>query len=384
MSDKRDYYEVLGVERQSGPDDIKRAYRKLALKFHPDNAKGDKAEAEKKFKECSEAYEVLSDSVKRQRYDRFGHEGLRSSGVHDYTNMGFGDIFSMFEDIFGDMGQGRRGGGDRGLDLETEVELTLEQVATGIDQTLEFERMDMCDTCGGSGSKRGKTAEKCSTCSGYGQVQQQVQSFFGVSVRVMACPKCKGRGNIVTDPCNDCNGSGRKKKRRVLTVHIPPGIQDGQVIRARGEGEPNAGGTGRGDLHCYVRVREHPLLIRQGNDLVCQVPVAFWQAALGGKIEVPILGGSHELEVQPGTQTGAVYTIRRKGLPSASGRATGDLHVQLIVEVPRKLSGRQREILEDFARTEDDDGAMSASSPQRKGFFDKVKKYLGRRNGSEK
>ena len=266
MPTKRDYYEVLGIDRAAGPDEIKRAYRKGALKYHPDNYKGDKAEAESKFKELAEAYEVLSNPDRRQLYDRFGHEGLRGSGVHDFSNMGFGDIFSMFEDIFGGMGGfgGRASGADRGYDLETRVELTLEQVATGLDETIEFERMDFCDTCGGSGAKPGTTADKCSACGGYGKVQQQVSGFFGMSLRVTVCPRCKGRGVIVTEPCADCGGSGRRRKKRVLTIRIPPGIRDGQVIRIRNEGEPGAAG-GRGDLHCYVQVQPHPLLMRRGD-----------------------------------------------------------------------------------------------------------------------
>jgi len=372
MSKKRDYYEVLGVERSAGGDEIKRAYRKLALKYHPDNYKGDKAEAEVKFKELAEAYEVLSEPVKRQRYDRFGHEGLRGSGVHDFSSMGFGDIFSMFEDIFGGMGFTRGGaahGSDRGLDLETEIELTLEQVATGVDQTLEFERMDLCDTCGGSGSKPGSTPDKCPTCGGYGQVQQQMQGFFGISVRITACPKCHGKGSIVKDPCADCNGSGRRRKKRMLTIHIPPGVHDGQVVRMRGEGEPSKTGTSRGDLHAYVRLRPHPLLERRNNDIICQVPVSFTQAALGGKIEIPTLAGKEEFAIPAGTQNGEVFTLKKRGLPSPRGGREGNQFVQVFVEVPKKLSSKQRELLEEYAKSE-------AESPQHKGFVDKLKEYF--------
>ena len=374
MPDKRDYYDVLGVAREASPDDIKRAYRRGALKHHPDNVKGDKGEAEKKFKELAEAYEALSDPVKRQRYDRFGHEGLRGAGLHDFTNMGFGDIFSMFEDIFGGMGFGGGRSADRGLDLETQVEVTLEQVATGVDQTLEFERMDMCETCGGSGARAGSHPQKCSTCAGYGQVQQQMQGFFGASVRIIPCPQCRGKGNLVKDPCGDCKGAGRRKKHRVLRIHLPPGIQDGQVVRARGEGEPNAGGTSRGDLHCYVRVRPHPLLGRRGDDLVCQAPISFTQAALGGKVQIPTLNGPEELVLPAGTPSGEVFTLKRRGLPSAHRNRVGDLHVQVLVEVPRKLTDRQRELLTEYARTEALNPA--GSGPQQKSFLDKVKEYF--------
>jgi molecular chaperone DnaJ len=377
MSQKRDYYEVLGVDKAASADEVKRAYRKGALKHHPDNIQGqqEKAQAEKKFKELAEAYEVISDPVKRQQYDRFGHEGLRGAGVHDFTNMGFGDIFSMFEDIFGG-GRGGQGGGDRGLDLETEVELTLEQVASGSDQSLEFDRIDLCDTCGGNGSKPGTQPDRCNTCGGYGQVQQQMQGFFGLGVRIVACPKCRGKGRIVTDPCTECSGSGRRKKRRMLTVHIPAGVHDGQVVRARGEGEPNAAGTGRGDLHCYIKVRQHPLLGRRGDDLVCQVPISFTQAALGCDVQVPTLSGTQNLAIPAGTQSSTVFTLKKLGLPVTGRNRRGDLHVQVFVEVPRKLSDKQRELLEAYGQTEESN--MAASNPDRKTFFDKVKEYFAK------
>ncbi len=379
MSEKRDYYEVLGVERNASPEEIKRTYRKGALKYHPDNYKGDSAEGEKKFKDLTEAYDVLSDPAKRQQYDRYGHEGLRSSGVHDYSNMGFNDIFSMFEDIFGgNMGGRQQRQAQRGLDLETEVELTLEQVATGCDQSLEFERMDLCDTCAGSGSKPGSTPQKCNTCGGYGQVQQQVPGFFGVSVRIVECPKCHGRGAIVTDPCGECRGSGRRKKKRVLSVHIPPGIHDGQVVRARGEGEPGAHGATRGDLHVYVRVKTHEMLTRRNDDLICQVPITFTLAALGGKVEVPTLKGAEEIEITAGTQNGDVFTMKRRGLPNTRSGKTGEQYVQVFVEVPKKLTAKQRELLEAFAKTEE-----TSITPERKSFIDKLKACFGNAAGKK-
>ena len=372
MAQKHDYYEVLGVSRDAGPEEIKRAYRKGALKHHPDNYKGDKDEAEKRFKDLAEAYEVLSDPPKRQRYDRFGHAGLRGAGIHDFSTMGFGDIFSMFRDIFGDTGFASSGRGpSRGYDLETEVDLTLEQVATGADQTLEFERVDFCDNCGGSGAKPGTSPQQCATCRGRGQIQQQVQSFFGVSVRITVCPDCRGKGAVVTDPCPDCQGSGRRPKRRALTIHIPPGVQDGQVLRFRGEGEPAQTGTERGDLHCYVRIRPDPFLTRRGNDLICQVPISFSQAALGGKIEAPSLSGTEELQVPHGTQHGEVLTLKGHGLPSGRTGRTGDLHVQVLIEVPKKLTARQRELLQAFAETEEKN-----VTPRRKGFLEKLKEHF--------
>ena len=372
MTQKRDYYEVLGVGRDAGAEDIKRAYRRGALKYHPDNYKGDKAEGEKHFKELAEAYEVLSDPVKRNRYDQFGHEGLRGTGMHDFSSMGFGDIFSMFEDIFSGMGIGARQAAreQRGLDLETEVELTLEQVAGGVDQTLEFERMDICTTCSGSGAKRGTTPTKCPTCAGYGRVQRQMSGLFGMSV-LSTCPYCNGKGAIVTDPCRDCGGTGRQRKKRVLPVHIPAGIRDGQVVRVRGEGEPGTTGTSRGDLHVYVRVRPHPLLDRRGDDLLCQVPITYTQAALGGKLSVPTLSGLEDIEIPHGTQNGDVVTLKGRGLPNTSGGRKGNQYVQMFIEVPRKLTGEQRRLLKDLSGIEE-----SNVSPQRKSFFRKLKEYF--------
>jgi len=373
MPRKRDYYEVLGIGRNASGEAIKRAYRKGALKYHPDNYKGDKAVAEQRFKELAEAYEVLCEPVKRQRYDRYGHEGLRGTGVHDFSSMGFGDIFSMFEEIFGGMGFARpERTADRGLDLETEVELSLEQVATGTNQTLEFERMDLCASCGGSGSKPGTSPQRCGACGGYGQVQQQVSGLFGMGLRITSCPKCRGKGTIVTDPCPDCRGTGRRRKKRVLTVQIPPGIRDGQAVRLRDEGEPGPSGTSRGDLHCYVRVRPHPLLQRHGDDLLCQVPITFSQAAMGAKVQVPTLAGMEEIEIPTGTQNGQVLTLKRRGLPSARTGKPGNQHVQVFIEIPQKLSRKQRELLEAYAKIEE-----THITPQRKSFIEKLKKHFG-------
>ena len=366
---KRDYYEVLNVPRTAGASDIKRAYRRSALKCHPDNYKGEKAEGEAKFKELAEAYEVLSDPQKRQLYDRYGHDGLRGAGVHDFSGMGFGDIFSMFQDIFGMGFGGAHGGPRRGYDLETEVELTLEEVATGADRTLEFERMDFCETCSGSGAKAGTSPAQCKTCGGYGQVETSGGGFFRM---VRPCPACRGTGTVIAEACDDCRGSGRVKKKRVLAIHVPPGIYDGQVVRMRGEGEPGENGSVRGDLRCYVRVKPHPFLLRRENDLLCQVPITFTQAALGANVEAPTLAGPEEVAIPAGTQHGEAISLKHRGLPDPRSGRKGNQIVQFLIEVPRKLSKKQTELLREFAETEDINVL-----PAKKGFFEKLKKYFG-------
>jgi molecular chaperone DnaJ len=373
---KRDYYEVLGVPRTSGPDEIKRAYRKLAMKYHPDRATGDKAAAEVKFKEAAEAYEVLSDAERRQRYDQFGQAGL--GGQHDFSHMDVSDIFSMFNDILGGGlggmggfgGAGRGGPGvQRGFDLETQVELTLEEVATGAEKTIEFERQEACPACKGTGAKGGTTPTVCPQCGGQGRVAQQ--GFGGMFRMVTTCPNCRGRGTVIREHCNSCGGTGRQMGKRVVKIHIPAGVHEGQAVRLAGEGEPGDDGGPAGDLHCYISVKEHPLFSRHNNDLVCQVPVSFTDAALGARIEVPTLGGKEDLEIPAGTQHGEVFKLRGKGLPDIRTRRAGDEVVQVLVEIPRKLNERQRELLRAYAATED-----AASLPQRKGFLEKLKDVL--------
>ncbi|MGH7213494.1 MAG: molecular chaperone DnaJ [Tepidisphaeraceae bacterium] len=373
---KRDYYEVLSVERTASGDDIKRAYRRQAMKYHPDRNNGDgAAEAEHKFKECSEAYEVLSDEAKRRRYDQFGHAGVQ--GQHDFSHMDVSDIFSMFDDIFGGAfggfgGRGARGAGGRaarGFDLETQVELTLAEVAVGAEKVIEFEKQDRCDTCAGSGAKAGSSPVVCPQCGGQGRVAQQ--GFGGMFRMVTTCPNCAGKGSVIRDRCLDCNGTGRQPKHRAVTVKIPAGVHDGQAIRIAGEGEPGDNNGPPGDLHCYIAVKPHPIFSRHNNDIVCQVPVSFTQAALGASIDVPTLKGSEKLEVAPGTQHGEVFKLKGKGLPDVRAYRTGDELVQILIEVPRKLTDKQKQLLREFAATEDAD-----VSPQRKGFKEKLKELL--------
>jgi molecular chaperone DnaJ len=367
---KRDYYEILGVSRTASADEIKRSYRRLAMKFHPDRNNGSGSpEAEAKFKECAEAYEVLSDDAKRQRYDQFGHAGV--SAAHDYSHMETADIFSMFEDIFGGGGRGRgaRGGGGRGFDLETQVELTLADVAKGVEKTIEFEKQDVCEQCKGSGSKPGSSPIVCVQCGGQGRIAQQ--GFGGMFRMVTTCPNCRGRGTVIRDHCANCGGTGRTLRKRVVTVKIPAGVHEGQAVRIVGEGEAGENGARPGDLHCYISVRAHPIFTRHNNDLVCQIPISFTQAALGAIIEVPTLAGSEKLEIPAGSQHGEVFKLRNRGLPDIRAHRTGDELIQILIEIPRKLNERQRELLRDFSSTEDE-----KHMPLRKGFVDKLKEVF--------
>ncbi|MHC4543789.1 MAG: molecular chaperone DnaJ [Planctomycetota bacterium] len=372
---KRDYYEVLGVSKNASADDIKRSYRRMAIKYHPDKNPDDK-EAEAKFKECAEAYEVLSDPEKRQRYDQFGHEGLRGMGMHDFSRMNFDDIFSMFglDDLFGGIfggrsrRTGRRAGPTRGYDLETTVRLTLNDIAKGAEKTIEFTRQDVCPECNGNGSARGTTPAKCTTCGGTGQVASRGGFFQMVST----CPQCRGSGQVITNPCKKCKGAGRVPKKRIVNIKIPQGVHEGQGIRVTNEGEPGRGGGPRGDLYCYVRVKPHEFLQRDGNTLIATVPISFTQAALGTTIDVPSLNGTRGLKIPPGTQYGSVFRIKGQGLPDIRTHRTGDQLVQITIETPAKLNKKQQEILREFAKTEN-----KTVSPQSKRFFEKLKKYFG-------
>ena len=371
---KYDYYEVLGVQRNCGAEDVKRAYRRMALKYHPDR-NPDNNDTEQKFKECAEAYEVLSDPQKRQRYDQFGHEGLRGVGMHDFSRMGFDDIFSMFDDIFGGVFGGRsqaRPGArraSRGYDIETQLELTLKEVLNGAGKGLEFNRRDYCENCSGKGTEPGTDPETCPQCAGQGQVAQS--GMGGLFRMVTTCPQCKGRGTVITHPCKKCRGTGLTIKQRTLSVKIPAGVADGQAIRITGEGEPGANSGPRGDLYCYVQVKPHQFLLRNNDDLVIRLPISFTQAALGAAIEVPSLNGPREVTILPGTQHGAVIQIKGQGLPHLQTRKRGSLLVQILIEIPKKLDKKQKNLLRDFAQTED-----KSVLPESKGFLEKLKDYF--------
>lgn len=371
MATERDYYEILNVGRETGTQEIKRAYRKMAMKYHPDRNPGDNV-AERKFKEAAEAYEVLSDPDKRQRYDRFGHEGLRGTSGHNFSGMDAGDIFSMFDDIFGGGRRRRRGGvrSQRGYDLETEVEISLEEVGAGIQREIDFTREDHCPNCSGSGAKPGTKPVACVTCGGQGQVAQS--GFGGMFRMITTCPACGGQGKVYKQKCPDCQGAGRKPKRRVLNVTIPKGIYDGQTIRVGGEGEPGTDGGYRGDLHVVVRVAKHKLFEREGDHLILQMPISFTQASLGATVQVPTLNGQEELIIKPSTQHGDMFRLASRGLPNLRSGRNGDLVVVAMIEIPKRLSKQQERLLREFAETEDHD-----VMPQSKGFWDSIKEHLG-------
>lgn len=383
MPTTRDYYEILGLTKQADAEEIKRSYRRLAMKYHPDRNPGD-TEAETKFKEAAEAYEVLSDDQKRKIYDQYGREGLKGStggpATHDFSRMDPNDIFSMFNDIFEGMGVGggNRGRGrasQRGYDLETEVAISLEEVAKGCERDVEFTRLDVCKKCVGSGAKAGSSPITCSTCGGQGRVQQA--GLGGMFRMVVACPTCGGRGKMVKDFCDGCKGRGRLPSKRSLTVRIPAGIEDGQAIRVQGEGEPPAqqvspsGDGPKGDLHVVVHVKKHEVFQREGEHLVLELPLSFTQAALGAKIEVPTLDGPAPLEIPRGTQHGDVFRVEGKGLPTLRGGRKGDLGVITRIEVPRRLTKKQEELLRAFAGSED-----KSVNPESESFWKKTADFL--------
>jgi molecular chaperone DnaJ len=374
MASKRDYYEILNVDRNAESEEIKRAFRKMAMKYHPDRNQDD-AEAEGKFKEASEAYEVLSDAEKRQRYDQYGHEGLRGTSGHDFGRMDVGDIFSMFGDIFGG-GQfsGRRRsdgrpGATRGASLETVIDLTLEEVAAGIDRDINFTRSDLCADCEGQGGKPGTEPVACVACGGGGRVEQA--GFGGMFRMVTECPHCGGAGKSYAEKCPACAGRGRAPKKCVIKVKIPAGIHDGQAVRIPGEGEPGGNGGPRGDLHVVVRVKTHKLFERQDDDLILRMPVSFTQASLGANLEVPSLEGTEEITVPPASQHGDTFRLRSQGIPNLRSGRKGDIVVLMLIEIPKRLTEKQEELLREFAETEDHDVL-----PHMRNFWDKIKDYI--------
>ncbi len=366
---KRDYYEILGVDRQAPADEIKRAFRKLAIQYHPDKNPGD-AEAEARFKEAAEAYEVLSDDQKRANYDRFGHDGVQGGsqfgGFEDIFSA-FGDIFgggSIFGDIFGGGGQTRQ----KGASLRCELAIDLNECLTGTEKTIGLKRRVACETCDGSGAKPGTKPQTCSMCRGAGQVSQ-TQGFFTMRT---PCPRCHGEGTIVKDPCAKCSGHGRVIRKTEVTVKIPPGLDEGMEIRIPGEGEAGPGNAPPGDLYCRIRIKPHKIFSRQGEHLFVEFPISFPQAALGADIEVPTLTGSKTVPVPAGTQSGEIIHLGGQGLPRPDGYNRGDLLVQVMIETPKRLSSEQEELLREYAKLDE-----ANISPKRQSFFDKVKSILG-------
>ena len=376
---KRDYYEVLGVEKGAAEDQIKRAYRKLAAKYHPDV--NHEADAEAKFKEINEAYEVLSDADKRARYDQFGFAGVDPNfgagggdpfgGFGGFSGFGgFGDIFS---DLFGG-GSARSGGANRaqrGENVVVQVEVTFEEAAFGTKKEVNVSKIETCDECHGSGAAEGTQPETCPQCHGSGQVRT-TQSFMGMTMQsTAACPTCGGKGKIIKSPCSRCKGKGRIKRARKLTVDIPAGVDNGQSVRVREQGNAGANGGPNGDLMVAVRIKPHELFTREGANVYCEMPISFAQAAIGGELEVPTLDGKVRYNVPEGTQTGTTFRLRGKGIPYVGYKNRGDQYVTVVVETPTKLSKEQKELLKQF------EDATAGSHPKRKSFFDKLKRNYG-------
>ncbi len=356
-----DYYDILGVSREATPEELKRAYRRKAFEYHPDRNQGNR-DAEQHFKKASEAYEVLSDPEKRHLYDLYGHEGLRAAHVGFRT---VDDIFDHFSDIFSDsifadffgFGSHRREAVRRGANLTCRVALDMEEVAEGADRQVVLKRIDVCDHCGGNGCRPGTAPEACSYCGGRGELVQR-QGFF---VLRTTCPRCRGAGKVCESPCTGCRGSGRRPKQVEVPVHIPPGLENGMRVVVRGEGEPAEQGGPRGDLYCEVTVREHPVFRRQGRELICEVPVSFAEAALGASVEVPTLTGTEQLHVPRGTESGQVFRLRGRGLPSPGGHDRGDELVRVTVEIPKRLSRRQERLLKELEEMGHDGAALRRS-----------------------
>ena len=376
---KRDFYEILGVAKNASDEEIKKAYRKLAMKHHPDRNPDSKG-SEDRFKEAKEAYEMLSDPQKRDAYDRYGHAGVDPNmGGGGFGGHGAGGFADAFGDIFGDIfggGASARGGRQsgpqvyRGADLRYNLEITLNQAAHGFDTTIRVPSWDACDMCHGSGAKPGTAPTTCTTCGGHGQVRMQ-QGFFSIQ---QTCSKCHGTGKVIHEPCMTCSGAGRIKRNKTLEVKIPAGIDDGMRIRSSGNGEPGMNGGPPGDLYVEIHIKKHPVFQRDGDDLHCEMPISFTRAALGGDIEVPTLNGKAAFTIPEGAQSGKTFRLRGKGIKGVRSGYAGDLFCHVVVETPVKLTERQKELLRDFERLTTEGGAKH--SPQSKSWKDKVKEFF--------
>ncbi|HGN1706133.1 TPA: molecular chaperone DnaJ [Providencia rettgeri] len=370
---KRDFYEVLGLEKNASDKDIKRAYKRLAMKYHPDRNQGSKDESEAKFKEIKEAYEVLSDDQKRAAYDQYGHAAFEQGGMGGGGFGGGADFSDIFGDVFGDIfGGGRRQQRpSRGSDLQYNMELTLEEAVRGVTKEIRIPTLETCDVCHGNGAKPGTSADTCSTCHGMGQVHMR-QGFFSVQ---QPCPTCHGRGKVIKDPCNKCHGHGRVERYKTLSVKIPAGVDTGDRVRLSGEGEAGENGAPAGDLFVQVHVLPHNIFERDGNNLHCEVPINFADAALGGEIEVPTLDGRVKLKIPAETQTGKIFRMKGKGVKSVRGGLQGDLMCHIVVETPVKLNEKQKELLKEFGESLGGKGGEK-NSPRSKSFLDGVKKFF--------
>ena len=368
---KRDYYEVLGVDKNANEADIKKAYRRVAMKYHPDRNPDD-PQADVKFKEASEAYEILATQEKRAAYDQFGHAGVDPSMGGGAGGFGGGSFSDIFGDVFGDIfgGGGNRGGPQRGSDLRYTLDISLEDAVKGTTVEIRVPSLSSCDLCGGSGAKKGSQPATCGTCGGAGQVRMQ-QGFFQVQ---QTCPNCRGRGKTISNPCPTCRGQGRVEKNKTLSVKVPPGVDTGDRIRLSGEGEAGPEGGPAGDLFVQMSVKEHPLFERDGKHLYCEVPISFADAALGGELEVPTLDGRVKLKIPSETQTGKLFRLRGKGVKPVRGGGTGDLLCRSVVETPINLTKRQREILEELKISLGEGGKKQ--SPRQTNWFEGVKRFF--------
>ncbi len=373
---KKDYYEVRGVNRDASDEDIKKSYRKLAMKFHPDR-NPDNPKAEEQFKEAKEAYETLSDGQKRAAYDQYGHSAFEAGGMGGGNPFGAGGAGAGnfdFGDIFGDIFGGGRGGrsqAQRGSDLRYNMEITLEEAARGAEKQIRIPVMEECGTCSGSGAKPGTSATACQTCAGHGQVRMQ-QGFFSVQ---QTCPRCHGSGKHIPSPCKECHGSGRIKKQKTLEIKIPAGIDNGMRLRHSGHGEAGSHGAPHGDLYVEIHIKQHSVFQRDGDDLHCEMPISFSTAALGGEIEIPTLDGKASIKIPSETQSGKIFRLRGKGIKGMRTHAHGDLHCHVIVETPSNLTDRQKELLREFEEISSKDSARH--SPRAKSWMGKVKDFFG-------
>ena len=377
MADKRDYYEVLAVNKGASDDEIKKAYRQAAKKYHPDLHPGDK-EAEEKFKEVNEAYEVLSDSEKKARYDQFGHAGVDpnygagGAGSPFGQDIDFGDIFSSFFGGFGGRRSANPNAPRRGTDIETQLYISFEEAAKGCKKTVQYQAVSTCKDCNGTGAEKGTTPKTCTACGGRGQVTINQRTPFGVVQTSRPCDACKGRGKIVEKPCHTCNGRGQVRRKKTVEVNVPAGINDEQVLNVSGHGNSGLNGGPAGDLQVFIGIRPHPIFERRGDDVWCDLPITFTQAALGSTVTVPTLDGKVSYDIHEGTQPGDVFRLKGKGIQHLGGRGRGDQYVRVVIEVPKNLSGKQKELIREL-----DAATGDKNYQKRKGFMDKLKDLFG-------